>query len=91
MKYFELDKEEEKILKDFKNNRLISVEKIGKEKNALKKYAGATLSKTKNINIRLSVKDLHKIKAKAVEQGIPYQTFVSSIIHQFSKKTKIKF
>ena len=48
----------------------------------MQKYATNTLNKTKNINIRLSEKDLHKIKVKAMEKGIPYQTFIASLIHQ---------
>lgn len=42
-----------------------------------------TMNKTKNINIRLSEKDLHKVKAKAAEEGLPYQTLLSSVIHKF--------
>ena len=82
MNYFELDKKEEKILKDFNNNQFIKVANDKKEVKNLQKYATNTLNKTKNINIRLTEKDLHKIKVKAMEKGIPYQTFISSLIHQ---------
>ncbi len=82
MNYFELDKKEEKILKDFNNNQFIKIVNSKKEVKNLQKYATNTLNKTKNINIRLSEKDLHKIKVKAMEKGIPYQTFIASLIHQ---------
>jgi len=82
MKYFELDKKEEEILKDFNKNQFISVADKKKQIANLHTYAKNTLNKTKNINIRLTLKDLQKVKAKAMEKGIPYQTFVSSIIHQ---------
>lgn len=84
MKYFNLDKQEEKIIKDFDNDKFVSVNKLKTEKTKYKKYAQATLSKTKNINIRLSEKDLQKIKAKAIKKGIPYQTLITSLIHQYT-------
>jgi len=40
--------------------------------------------KTKNINIRISQGDLFNIKSKAEKQGIPYQTLISSLIHQYT-------
>ena len=43
-----------------------------------------TLNKTRNINIRLSERDLQKLKVKAMERGLPYQTLVASVVHQFS-------
>ncbi len=82
MKYFELDKKEEKVLEDFDNNQFISVPNAKKETLNLKRYAKNTLNKTKNINIRLTEKDLQKIKSKAMEKGIPYQTLITSLIHQ---------
>jgi len=42
------------------------------------------LGKTKNINIRLSHKDLLKLKSRAVASGIPYQTLVASVLHRFA-------
>jgi len=40
-------------------------------------------SKTKNINIRVSAYTIEKIKQRAEEEGIPYQTLISSIIHKY--------
>jgi predicted DNA binding CopG/RHH family protein len=84
MKYFELTKNEEKILKDFESDKLKKVRDFKKENSRYKQYARGTLSKAKNINIRIASRDLQKIKAKAVEKGIPYQTLVSSVLHQYS-------
>ncbi len=89
MKYFELDKNEEKILKDFDTGKLKRVSKVKKEASRYKQYARQTLNREKNINIRISSRDLQKIKAIAVEKGLPYQTLVSSLLHQyFNVKTK---
>ena len=40
-------------------------------------------NKTKNINIRISTYDIEKVKQRAEEEGIPYQTLISSIIHKY--------
>lgn len=93
MKYFELDKKEKKILTDFDKGDLVSVKKLKSEKAKYQNYAKLTLGKSKNINIRLSEKDLQKIKSKAVTRGLPYQTLLSSLIHQYAdeqSKNKIR-
>lgn len=86
MKYFELDKNENKILEEFEADKLKSVKNARREASRYREYAKSTLSKTRNINIRLSEKDLQKIKALAVAKGLPYQTFISSLLHQGSAK-----
>lgn len=82
MKYFDLDKDEEKILNDFEAGKLVRRADLVKAKRLYRKYTQQTLNKTKNINIRLSQKDLLKLKAKAVREGIPYQTLATSILHR---------
>lgn len=82
MKYYELDSEEEQILKDFEAGKYVRAKNFAKQKKLLIEAARNTLNKTKNINIRLSERDLHKLKAKAVKQGLPYQTLASSILHR---------
>ena len=86
MKYYELDDYEKEILKDYEEDKFKPVSKpeLQKEKIRLQAIAKATLDKTKNINIRLSESDLLKIKALAAEKGLPYQTLVASVIHQYS-------
>jgi predicted DNA binding CopG/RHH family protein len=39
--------------------------------------------KTKNINIRISEDDLSRLKRKAEEEGMPYQTLISSVLHKY--------
>ena len=50
----------------------------------LRSYAKATLAKDKRITLRLSSFDLDAIQAKAIEEGIPYQTLISSILHKYA-------
>ena len=84
MKYYELQKDEEKILKEYEKGALARVKDFGQQRKKYQTYATATLAKTRNVNIRLAEKDLLKVKARAAEKGIPYQTLLSSLIHQYS-------
>ena len=52
-----------------------------KEKAKFQKMAENTL-KRKSINIRVIESDIDKIKAIALDEGMPYQTFITSILHK---------
>lgn len=82
MKYFELDKEEQAILESVEKGEWKPVKNLAKEKKRLMQIAKNTLNKTRNINLRLSERDLQKLKAKAAREGIPYQTLAASLIHR---------
>jgi len=45
--------------------------------------ANASFKKDARINIRLSSRDLRSLQARALKEGIPYQTLVSSVLHKF--------
>jgi predicted DNA binding CopG/RHH family protein len=69
---------------------LEAVEKGGFESNLteerraeLEAIASNTFKKDKRINIRISNRDLLAVQSRASEEGIPYQTLVSSIIHKY--------
>lgn len=78
-----LDKNEKKILKSFEKGEWTPVKNIESIKNRYARYAKATLKKDKRLNIRISLRDLEGIQKMAVEEGLPYQTLVSSIIHKY--------
>lgn len=83
MKAYKLDKEEQEILEAIE---LGEWELIKPKKAELARYADIarnTLRKDQRMNIRISKVDLNRIKAKAAEEGIPYQTLVVSIIHKY--------
>lgn len=82
MKYFELDDEEKQLLEEVERGEWKPVKDFAKRKKELMQIAKNTSNKTKNINIRLTARDLYKLKAKAVREGIPYQTLASSILHK---------
>ena len=86
MKHYKLDPEEEQILKDFEEGKYVRVENFEKRKKELEEAARNTLKKTKNINIRLTEMDLDKLKVRAAQEGIPYQTLASSILHKYTSQ-----
>ena len=83
MKKIKLDKEEKNILESFESGEWQSVKNVKKEIEKHQQYARATLIKDKRVNIRISSKDLEELQIIAVEDGIPYQTLMSSILHRF--------
>lgn len=57
---------------------------VGKsEIRRYRSYAREAVAKSKRINIRLSPQDLEGMQQRAIEEGIPYQTLVSSVIHKY--------
>lgn len=86
MKMYQLDPEEEEILKAFEEGKLVRVKNFNKEKKLLEEAARNTLNKTRNINLRLSERVVARLKAKAAKEGIPYQTLASSVLHKFANK-----
>jgi len=78
-----LTEEEQEILDSFERGEWVPVKDLSKRKRELIRYARNTLKKDKRLNIRISERDLSELQKKAVSEGLPYQTFVSSIIHKF--------
>ena len=78
-----LDKYEKEILESFEKDEWISIENLEQKKEEYAQYAKNTFLKNKRINIRLSEKDFIDIKTKSLEEGVPYQTLISSIIHKY--------
>ena len=86
MKYYELDKEEQELLDAIEAGEFKPISNAKAAIRKLRAAAAAHLSRTKNINIRLSERTLHKLKVKAAEKGLPYQTLVASLLHQYTNK-----
>jgi len=77
MSDLKLSKEEKEILKAFEAGEFKSV-LTPKRKKMLQAIAEETFKKDKRINIRISSRDLESLQRRALEEGIPYQTLVSS-------------
>ncbi|MFH0771652.1 MAG: antitoxin [Candidatus Omnitrophota bacterium] len=79
-----LDKNEMKLAKSLENEKWVS-DLTKKEKKQYEEYARYSLNKQKRINIRMTERDLKKIQVKAVEEGIPYQSLISMLIHKYNE------
>ena len=77
------DDSEVDILRSYEQDEWRSVEEFKKLKEEYEAYARNSSNKNKRINIRISESDLNRLKAKSLEEGIPYQTLVSSLIHRY--------
>jgi len=82
MSGYKLSKEEKEILDAFEAGEFKSV-LTPKRKKHLQAVAEATFKKDKRINIRISSRDLESLQRRALEEGVPYQTLVSSVLHKY--------
>ncbi len=77
-----LTTEEKQILKSVESGDW----KATTRKAQLRKYVEAakrTLKKDARLNIRISSHDMNELRKRAADEGLPYQTYVSSILHKF--------
>jgi len=79
----EFSKEELKIVDSIDKGEYRSIENLEEEKKRYSTYASNTVKKDKRVNIRISERDLQSIQRKALEEGIPYQTLISSLLHKY--------
>lgn len=73
-----LDKYEREIEKSADSHKAIPKKERDKIEGVLDK-----IRKTRNVNIRLSESVLEQLKRRSSEEGIPYQTLISSVLHKF--------
>ena len=78
-----LEKEEKDLLEAFKRGRIKSVRNVKSEISRYREYAKAHFQKNKRVNIRIAESDLVLLQKKAVLDGLPYQTLMSSVLHKF--------
>jgi predicted DNA binding CopG/RHH family protein len=79
-----LNADEQALLNAFDTGKLKSKSPSKTSLAKFKAAASATFIKDKRINIRLSSPDLMDIQARALEEGLPYQTFIASILHKYA-------
>ena len=77
-----LSKEEKEILASYERGEWVSV-KTPKKVASYREAARRTFAKDKRVNIRISGKDLEMIQERALIEGIPYQTLMSSVLHKY--------
>ncbi len=78
-----LDQEEKELMESIDRDEWQPVKNGDQERKEAIQAARNTLKKDKRINLRLTQKDYHQIQIRAIEEGIPYQTLISSIVHKY--------
>ena len=78
-----LDAGEKEILDSVEKGAWRPVRGLKEEKKRYMSYAASTFRKDRRVNIRISGKDLDALQKRALEEGLPYQTLISSLIHKF--------
>ena len=78
-----LDEEERGILDAYDKGELKLSSPSKKEKEKIQALAEQTFRKDRRVTIRLYDHDLKGVQKKAMEKGMPYQTLISSMIHQY--------
>ena len=71
------------LLRSYERGDLVSTRPSKGRIEQLKRSASKTLLKDRRVNIRLSSPDLMDIQARAVEEGMPYQTLMASVLHKY--------
>jgi predicted DNA binding CopG/RHH family protein len=79
-----LDQEEKELLDSFEQGEWRPVAGRRAEFNRYRQYARTTFKKDRRVNIRISSKDLEALQKRALEEGIPYQTLMASILHKYA-------
>jgi len=78
-----LDPSEKDILDSVEKGEWRSIRGLKEKRKRYSGYAAATFRKDRRVNIRISGKDLDALQKRALEEGLPYQTLISSPIHKF--------
>ena len=78
-----LTKEEKSILDSVERGEWKRIPDFKREAERYRDAAKATLRKDKRVNIRMTERDLVRFQKRAVEEGLPYQTLISSVLHKY--------
>jgi len=89
MKTTKYTEEELEIVDYIENTNPNSIPNLKEEVELITDIVGKNVQKKKQINFRLLESDLEKLKTKALIEGIPYQTLLSSIVHKFVNGTMV--
>ncbi|MBI5559582.1 MAG: hypothetical protein HY885_18320 [Deltaproteobacteria bacterium] len=77
-----LNREDQELLEAFEAGEF-KPDLTDERRTQLAKLAGETIRKDKRINIRISTRDLEALQRRATEEGLPYQSLVSSVLHKY--------
>jgi predicted DNA binding CopG/RHH family protein len=83
MKKGKSNKEEKEVLGSYETDNWESVPALNSEKEWYQEYAKATFRQDGRVTVKISAKDMDELQKKAIEEGIPYQTLIASVLHKF--------
>jgi predicted DNA binding CopG/RHH family protein len=78
-----LSRDEQELLKSYNKGEWVSTKHLDADRKQLRRYAKNALRKDRRVNIRISENDLLELQRKAVQEGLPYQTLISSVLHKY--------
>ncbi|MFM8802584.1 MAG: antitoxin [Planctomycetia bacterium] len=78
-----IDRDEARLLASVERGEWRRAGTAGAEAKRLQAAARATVRKDKRVNIRITARDLAHLQKAAIEEGLPYQTLISSILHKY--------
>jgi predicted DNA binding CopG/RHH family protein len=78
-----LTKQEREIKTAVEGGEWRSARGVKNESKRYQRYAEATFKKDRRVNIRISGKDLEALQKRAIEEGLPYQTLIASLLHKY--------
>lgn len=79
----DLENHEKDILEDFEKGKFVSVENVEEEMRLAKEAAHNFMKRENRVSLRISGSDLNMVRRLAVQEGLPYQTLLASIIHKY--------
>lgn len=79
----EMTNEEREILERFERDELRSIPGAEREMELARRMSRNTFNKTRRVNLRMTERDFNLAHSRAREEGIPYQTLLSSVIHKY--------
>lgn len=82
-KNIDIESYEQDILNDLDKGEFVSVKNAKEIMHLAQQAASNYIKRDNRVNVRISGADLNMIKQVAVEEGLPYQTLLASIIHKF--------
>ncbi|MBD3816772.1 MAG: hypothetical protein IE913_10060 [Halothiobacillus sp.] len=80
---YTLANDEQTLLSAFEAGELTS-DFTEERRQQLMAIAESSVKKDKRINIRLAQRDLEAIQRRAMQEGLPYQTLIASILHKYA-------
>jgi len=79
-----MDPDEKALADSIERGEWRSAHDLRRRRTRYQRYAEATLRKDRRVNIRISGRDLSAIQKRALEEGLPYQTLIASLLHKYA-------